>query len=136
MGKQHHRLRKILGDDAVRLVETSGRTQESIAKAKGGRPPKKIPPEAGISPTNVGSSSAVAAPDPTPSLAEFICVVLIGLEPVRNATFFLASVCKLLHFFRLHDEAHRTGCARIGNNDPPITHKLIERVAERDGVAL
>jgi hypothetical protein len=34
----------------------------------------------------------VAAPDPILSLAEFSCVVPIGLEPVKNATFLFASV--------------------------------------------
>jgi hypothetical protein len=32
-------------------------------------------------------------------------------------------------------EAHRVGSARIGDDDPPITHKVIKRLAERDGDA-
>jgi hypothetical protein len=40
-----------------------------------------------------------------------ICVVLIELQPAGNATFFFASVSKLLHFFLLHDEAHRIDSA-------------------------
>jgi hypothetical protein len=43
-------------------------------------------------------------------------------------------VSKFLHFFRLHDEAHRIGSAGIGNDNPSITNKSIKRSAERDGL--
>src|SRR5260370_35563550 len=73
----------------------------------------------------------IAAPDPIPSLAELIYVVLFRLKPIRNALLFLASVSKLLHFLRLHDEAHRVGRAGIGNDNPPVTNRSIKRSAER-----
>ena len=78
----------------------------------------------------------IAAPDPMPSLAEFIGVVLVGLQPVRDAALPLASMSQLLHFFRLHDEAHRGRGAGIDDDDPPVADEAVERVAERDRVAL
>lgn len=53
-------------------------------------------------------------------------------EPVRNPTFPLAPVRKAPHFFGLHDEALWIVCARLGDDDPPVSHKSINGFAERD----
>src|SRR5262249_9311230 len=112
----------------------AGRTRQRQSKWAGPRVGTKN--GAGNGAVSCLASPDITAPDPVPCLAEFICVVLFRLEPERDALLLLASMSTLPHFVRLHDEANRSGSASIGNDDPPVTHEFIERVTQRDRVAL
>jgi hypothetical protein len=78
----------------------------------------------------------IAAPDPVPSLAEFIGVASIGLEPVRDAPLLLAPVGQPTNLCRLHDETNRGRSAGIDDDDPPVADKSVDRASERDWIAL
>ena len=75
-------------------------------------------------------------PDPIPFLAEFICLVLLGREPIRPR-FILVSNSTLADFIRCHDEAFwRIGCDPV-NDDPPVSQQMVHTFdAKRNGAVL